>query len=147
MNNKAIIEFGFRRIWRIILRPRWIPASFNGRGGGGEKRKLLSPPPPQSLLFFCSLPNFLDELERQRLPTQARAITDVSGDIMCGSHHNSYFFILLRLLEWRSTTALFLLDLPARSRSMYFWQDFWVQTRQIQNSFSRFGAKVWNEIP
>ena len=30
---------------------------------------------------------------------------------------------------------------------MYFWQDFWVQRRQIQNSFFRFGAKVWNEMP
>ena len=31
---------------------------------------------------------------------------------------------------------------------MYFWQDFWVQIRQIQIFFfSRFGVKLWNEIP
>ena len=37
-------------------------------GGGGEKSFLLSPPPPPSFLcFFCSRPNFLDELARKRL--------------------------------------------------------------------------------
>ena len=39
-------------------------------GGGGEKRKpsfLHSPPAPPSFLFFCSRPNFLDELARTRL--------------------------------------------------------------------------------
>ena len=39
-------------------------------GRRAEKRKqrfLLSPPPPPSFLFFCSRPNFLDELAWKRL--------------------------------------------------------------------------------
>ena len=53
------------------------------------------------------------------------AITDVPGDILCGSHHRpwvfiyTYNYILWRLSKWPSTKALFLLDLTARSRSMY----------------------------
>ena len=134
-----------RVIARKLERERKKKKNGRGRGRGEEETSFPSPSPVTPFFLLSSqLPR---RTRAATLATQARAITDVPGDIMCGSHHNSYFFILLRLSEWRSTTTLFLLDLPARSRSMYFWQDFWVQTRQIQNSFSRFGAKVWNEIP
>ena len=44
------------------------------------------------------------------------------------------FFIPLRLSEQPSTTALFLLDLPARSHSMYFLQDFQVKQDKFKSN-------------
>ena len=92
----------------------------NGRGRGRGEEETSFPSPSPVTPFFLLSSQLPRRTRAATLATQARAITDVPGDIMCGSHHNSYFFILLRLSEWRSTTTLFLLDLPARSRSMYF---------------------------
>ena len=79
MNNKAIIEFGFRRIWRILqisegvihlgLRPLWITPSLIcrilhilRRGSRGSEMGEFSPPfsEPPSLFFFIFYPSTIE---------------------------------------------------------------------------------------
>ena len=48
------------------LRSKRFQSSYCAKVRAGAKKN-HSPPPPPSFLFFCSRPNFLDELARKRL--------------------------------------------------------------------------------
>ena len=61
-------------------------------GGGREDRFIHSPPPPPPPLipFFCSRPNFLDELARNRLLRRLgpRSFYDQPGALFLQSTDN-----------------------------------------------------------
>ena len=103
MNNKAIIKFGFRRIWRILQikegvihrgwRPRWITPS--------EILRILyilqKPNSIIALLLIQNISSFLKEFRHYALCMIAFPLTkynttlcpgfSVNGSIICGGQH------------------------------------------------------------
>ena len=75
------------------------------------------------------------------------AITDVPGDIMCGSHHKSFFYTA-EVVAMAVNNSPFLTRLTrAISFNVLLTRLLGSNKTNSNFFFSRFGAKLWNEIP